>query len=252
MVSSGNHESECHSPACILDLPVLGLKLNNFTAFNARWPMPGPESGGVQNMWYSYRRSSVHFVSINTETDFAGAEEENTGDGHFAFLPAGHFAPDGAYMAWLAADLAAAAADPAVKWIVAGGHRPFEDLPADHAAALSALFNTAQLDFYFAGHGHTYSRYDASAWNDGAVHIMTGGSGSDETPWPKDQLVTPAPVAGRASPHAVGAPAPVAASDVYSLGVVTVSPTQLVYSQKRAPEGTEIDTISVARKTRHA
>ena len=30
----GNHESECHSPACILDAPALGEKLNNFTAYN--------------------------------------------------------------------------------------------------------------------------------------------------------------------------------------------------------------------------
>lgn len=214
--------------------------------------MPGPASDGRASMWYSHRFGGIHFVSINTETDWPGAEEENVGDGHFPWLTAGHFGADGEYMKWLAADLVAAAADPTVAYIIASGHRPFEDLPTDHAAALSALFNSAQVDMYFAGHGHTYSRYDASAWNDGAVHIMTGGSGSDETPWPKDQLVTPAPLASPSSPRTVGKPAPVAASDVYSLGVVTVTPTQLVYSQKRAPEGTEIDTVTVTRKTRHA
>ena len=42
---------------------------------------------------------------INTETDFPGAGEETTGDGNMPWLPAGHFAPDGAYMAWVEADL---------------------------------------------------------------------------------------------------------------------------------------------------
>jgi len=270
MVSSGNHESECHSPACILDLPVLGLKLNNFTAFNARWPMPGPESGGVQNMWYSYRRSSVHFVSINTETDFAGAEEENTGDGHFAFLPAGHFAPDGAYMAWLAADLAAAAADPAVKWIVAGGHRPFEDLPAAHATALAALFNASGVDFYFAGHGHSYTRLDPAAWGSGAVHIMVGGSGCDEMPFPADQWAGgpggPAPTtcaawcaapATRAAFEAGAEPcaycavrngaAPLFSSDQYAIGVLETTPARATWRLLRAPDGVELDRVELTK-----
>ena len=151
MVVPGNHESECHSPACIADWP-LGRALSNFTAYNARWHMPSAESGGVQNMWYartsarrprslptpcpgprsppshpsslfssslsallapvcpprssarpprlgsfaartqtpalssssrvrySFNYGAAHFVSINTETDFPGAEERRTGD----------------------------------------------------------------------------------------------------------------------------------------------------------------------------
>ena len=54
MVSPGNHESECHSPVCLLELKKYGLHLNNFSAFNARWHMPSAESGARsgQNMWY--------------------------------------------------------------------------------------------------------------------------------------------------------------------------------------------------------
>ena len=48
----GNHESECHDPACVVNPRKLGLPLSNFTAFNARWKMPSPESGGVDSMWY--------------------------------------------------------------------------------------------------------------------------------------------------------------------------------------------------------
>lgn len=42
-------ESECHSPSCILDLPGLGLHLNNFSAYKNRWEMNNQASGGVQN-----------------------------------------------------------------------------------------------------------------------------------------------------------------------------------------------------------
>ena len=64
-------------------------------------------------------------------------------------------APNGTYMAWLAKDLAAAAADPTIKWILAGGHRPFEDLPTAHANELLALFKQYGVAMYFAGHGHS-------------------------------------------------------------------------------------------------
>ena len=47
-------ESECHSPYCILELNSTGRYLANFSAYNARFPMPGPESGGVAAMWYSW------------------------------------------------------------------------------------------------------------------------------------------------------------------------------------------------------
>lgn len=250
MVSAGNHESECHSPACILDLNVLGLKLNNFTAYNTRWPMPAPESGGVESMWYSYTRSSVHFVSINTETDFAGAEEENTGDGHFAFLPAGHFGADGEYMAWLAKDLAAASADPNVKWIIAGGHRPFEDLPAAHASALAALFKSAGVAFYFAGHGHSYTRFDPSAWDSGAVHVMVGGAGCDEMPFPSDQWAggpPPAPAEPCARCRVNGGASPLFATDQYAIGVLETTPTRAAWRLLRAPDGVELDSVVLTK-----
>ena len=78
MVAPGNHESECHSPACIAQELKYGRHLRNFTAFNERWTMPSEESGGSRdtNMWYSFNYGSVHFVSINTETDWDGAEEQ--------------------------------------------------------------------------------------------------------------------------------------------------------------------------------
>ena len=74
-----NHESECHSPACILGIETTGKYLNNFTAYNTRWTMPSNESGGVLNMWFSWNYADVHFVSIDTSTDFPNAPEGKTG-----------------------------------------------------------------------------------------------------------------------------------------------------------------------------
>jgi hypothetical protein len=105
-----------------------GRHLSNFTAFNTRFNMPSAQSGGSRegtNMWYSFNMGPAHIVSMNTETDFSGAEEETTGDAGIPYLKAGGFGVGTEYLDWLDADLAAATADPATKWIVVGGHRPF-------------------------------------------------------------------------------------------------------------------------------
>ena len=39
--------------------------------------MPGPETGGVGNFWYSFDYGLAHFVSIDGETDFANSPEWN-------------------------------------------------------------------------------------------------------------------------------------------------------------------------------
>ena len=134
----------------MLELNATGRFLSNFSAYNARWPMPGPESGGVLAMWYSFDYADAHFVSIDTSTDFPGAPEGETGDSHMPWFPAGGFAPNGTYMRWLEADLKAARARN-VRWLIAGGHRPTEDFDS---AALLALFKAYGVDVYFAGHGH--------------------------------------------------------------------------------------------------
>lgn len=287
MVSVGNHESSCHSPACFLD-STLGEGERNFTAYNTRWSMPSGPSGGVMNMWYSWNVGGVHFVALNTETDFVGAGEENTSDEHF--FPAGHFAPDGDYLKWLAADLAVAAADPTIAFIVAHGHRPFEDLPDDHSETLLSLFKAAQVDLYLAGHGHSYTRYDSAAWGDGVVHIMAGGAGCDEMGWPEPTAATATADSTPLTPseacatwctsfeaaHQVNARRasakynigdteperachfckangadPVAVSNKYAAGLVAVSQEALTFTLHNAPDGTIIDTIIILRKTRH-
>ena len=38
--------------------------------------MPSRESFGSKNMWYSFNYGPVHFVNINTETDFPSAPND--------------------------------------------------------------------------------------------------------------------------------------------------------------------------------
>lgn len=202
----------------------------------------------------------MHVTSINTETDFEGAGEEFTGDAHMPWFPAGGFGAAGEYLAWVEADLKRASDDPSVAWIVAAGHRPFEDLPAAHAAQLVDLFARYKVAFYFCGHGHTYNRHLASDWGDGAVHIMSGGAGNDETPFPPDQFD---PVATEVGPReaclawcagaevratqakggkepcrhcapANGVPSPVFFTDKMSAGVLTASRTELTWKLARS------------------
>ena len=100
------------------------------------------------------------------------------------WFPSGSFAADGEYMRWLEADLAAAKAQ-GFNWIIAGGHRPSEDFDSD---ALLALFKKYGVDLYIVGHGHSYYRQPITAYGDNTIHIMAGGSGCDEMPFPNDQF----------------------------------------------------------------
>jgi hypothetical protein len=201
MVAVGNHESECHSPSCIVDAAERGA-LRNFTAYNARWAMPSASSGGVESMWYSFNYGLAHFAVLNTETDFPGANEENRGDSQL--MPAGHFAADGAYLKWLEKDLAAAnapAARAARPWVIVAGHRPIVTCgnrtavrPSDAweadvrrcgpHATLEPLMERYGVDLFLAGHQHSYSRFAPRRRSTAAArrtaHVIAGGAGCDE------------------------------------------------------------------------
>ncbi|KAF2774321.1 Metallo-dependent phosphatase [Teratosphaeria nubilosa] len=47
----------------------------NFTAYQHRFRMPGPESGGVGNFWYSFDHGNAHFISLDAETDIPNSLE---------------------------------------------------------------------------------------------------------------------------------------------------------------------------------
>lgn len=198
MVTPGNHEVECHSPICIAESDKYGTYLQNFTAFNARWSMPSVSSAGVANMWYSYNVGPIHWVSLNTETDFPGAQEEN--DGGSAGFPAGHFAANGTYLRWLEADLKAASEDPNRPWIIAYGHRP---IASEIKATVTPLFQKYGVELYISGHQHSYARSGPVGPNsqldkksmlsddhyhaaEGTTFIIAGTAGCDEMDYVTD------------------------------------------------------------------
>jgi len=165
MTAPGNHEADCHDYGRLF----CEKRYDNFTAYNKRYRMPGSESGGAQSMWFSFDYGNVHFVSINTETDYSGSPEQ---DGLVIkeLYNCGHF---GDQMKWLKADLAKADANRAVvPWIIVVGHRPFystlkpesDDIlwggvSASMSAAFEPLFKASSVDLYVGGHVHAYERH---------------------------------------------------------------------------------------------
>lgn len=185
MTAPGNHEADCHSPACLLNKDRRE-KLSNFTAYNGRYRMPSSESGGVLNMHYSFNFGNAHFISIDTETGYPGAAEE------FRYvLPCGGF---GDQLTWLENDLIKANTDRVNRpWIFAIGHHPMysgDSINKDFQSAMEGLFYKYGVDVYIAGHVHSYERDlpvyqgvpDSNGYNNplATTHLLIGGAGNDE------------------------------------------------------------------------
>ncbi|TYZ69313.1 hypothetical protein PybrP1_012587 [[Pythium] brassicae (nom. inval.)] len=204
MVVVGNHEAECHSPACAEKATRLRA-LGNYTAYNARFRMPANESGGALNMWHSFDHGPLHVTSISTESDFANAPTNQ----YTAVAKNGNF---GDQLAWLEADLKKADANRArVPWVLVGMHRPMYHVgyvgadgnptagttPQFVQQAFEELFLKYKVDVVLAGHEHSYERHlpiaRGAAVADGVsadrktyaspkapVHIITGAAGNAE------------------------------------------------------------------------
>ncbi len=101
----------------------------------------------MQNLWYSYDYGLVHFVQIDTETDYPNAPM-----GPGTYFNAGPF---GDQLAWLEADLVKFAANRATTpWLIVSGHRPiWSSGHAEKAVqeAFEALFIKYDVDIFFAG-----------------------------------------------------------------------------------------------------
>ncbi|KAJ0410864.1 hypothetical protein ATCC90586_007900 [Pythium insidiosum] len=204
MVTVGNHEAECHSPACQVS-NYKKDRLGNYQAYNARFKMPSAESKGVKNMWYSFEYGPLHITTISSETDFPDhpANQHLLADNR----EYGNF---GNQLAWLEADLKKAAANRKnVPWIIVGMHRPVYHLSQSDASgnpikealtiqkAFEELFIKYGVDLVIAGHEHSYERHlpikRGQAVLDGVsadrktyenpkapVYIVTGAAGNPE------------------------------------------------------------------------
>jgi len=156
MVCPGNHEASC------LVTGSVGCPkgLTNFSAYRNRFLMPSLDSGGVENMWYSFDYGLVHFVMLDSETDYKMSPE-----GPLSLVGAGPF---GDQLGWLKDDLQKASDNrKTTPWIIAVAHRPMysseeSDFPPDalrnwRNAVEQSLYEN-NVDLYISGHVHSYER----------------------------------------------------------------------------------------------
>jgi len=178
MAGVGNHES-----------------FYNWTAFTHRFQMPGQQSGGNGNFWFSFDYGNVHFTSLSTEHTYS---------------------PGSPQWLWAQADLAKAAANRAnVPWIIVTGHRPMYCSDADEYSqhcpgapfqtAIEPLLLKYGVDMTITGHMHCYER----------VHpVVNGTVVSTPTGTPAVYTSPPAPVhlvvgtAGAAQTESFNTPQP--------------------------------------------
>jgi len=184
MVSVGNHEYSCNKHDNCYE------EIANFTAYRYKFNMPYEQSGGVNNLYYSYDYGLAHFVSISSENGYPGSPHSDDDD-------------DTEQIDWLIQDLEKANNNRAnVPWIIVGCHRPMytalsaSDSPTDPNVApeiqdaFEKIINQYKVNFFLSGHKHHYERqwpvYDNVTLShsytppQSAVHIVSGAGGDIE------------------------------------------------------------------------
>ncbi|KAF2491562.1 hypothetical protein BU16DRAFT_468597 [Lophium mytilinum] len=201
MVLPGNHEAACaefDGPGNILTGYLNDDKANttvaksgltyyscppsqrNYTAYQHRFRMPGAESGGVSNFWYSFDYGLAHFVALDGETDFAYSPEwpfvrDNadglptetqtfvTDSGPFGAIN-GNWTDNTAYeqYQWLKKDLESIDRK-LTPWVIVMSHRPMyssqvSSYQKNVRNAFEGLLLENGVDLYLSGHIHWYER----------------------------------------------------------------------------------------------
>jgi len=161
----------------------------NYTSYNTRFLLPGPQSGGYHNFWYSFDYSFAHFICFSTEHPYENGTQQNE---------------------WIVQDLQKAVANRAERpWIFVVGHRPLycsdesewtahDGNPATSGLSewIEPLLHEYNVDMMLTGHMHVYER-SYPVWNRTAtvtgtniftnptepIYIVQGNSGVflDET-----------------------------------------------------------------------
>ncbi|KAI0470577.1 Metallo-dependent phosphatase-like protein [Xylariaceae sp. FL0804] len=154
----------------------------NFTAFQHRFTMPGEQTGGRGNFWYSFDYGLVHFLAFDSETDYPYSPEypfirdtDGQGDkpnksqtyitdsGPFGYID-GNWTENESYEQyhWIKKDLAAVDRTK-TPWVIAMAHRPMYSSQTSSALGnlrdgFQDLFLDAGVDMYLSGHIHWYER----------------------------------------------------------------------------------------------
>lgn len=236
MVAPGNHE-----------------EYQNFSHYKKRFAMPSNESGSGTNLYSSFNVGQVHVVSISTELYFYPNYYNNT-------LLLQQFE-------WLRDDLTKANRERHLRpWILVFGHRPiYCTLDRDdeegictldtskvrdgvtytfgnpRVAPLEPLFYEQGVDFYFAGHMHSYERM----W---PVYRQQVLQTDYHNPLAPIYLIGGAPGCQEKLDRFDWTPYPWSAfrSDAYGFGIMTVyNETDIQWQQFHAENGTVLDEIWV-------
>ncbi|VVT48658.1 uncharacterized protein SAPINGB_P001887 [Magnusiomyces paraingens] len=191
MVGPGNHEANCNNGGTTdkkkgisytVDMCIPGQ--TNFTGYQSHWRMPNEESGGLKNMWYSYNWGPVHFVQINTETDFGNG---NIGPDEPAGSAGEDAGPFGSYLNqqydWLIKDLSTVDRCK-TPWVIVAGHRPWYTAGTDAGCtscqkAFEAALVKYDVDVAVFGHVHNYQRWSPMKFN----ATDPNGLNNPSSPW---------------------------------------------------------------------
>lgn len=145
--------------------------------------MPGNETGGVGNFWYSFDYGLAHFISIDGETDFAYSPEWSfaedvkgdealpkesetfvTDSGPFGGVENGEVYDTKAYeqYQWLKEDLESVDRTK-TPWVIVMSHRPmyssaYSSYMMNLRDAFEELLLKHGVDAYLSGHIHWYER----------------------------------------------------------------------------------------------
>jgi acid phosphatase type 7 len=210
MASPGNHDADCTENNFNPNTSC-PIGQTNFTDFMNRFgrtmPMPFPSKSShftsranskkaisLANppFWYSFDYGMVHFIMINTETDFPNAPDA---PGGFSNLDSGPFGWPGQQLSFIEADLASV--DRTITpWVVAAGHRPWYSTGGSGSicspcqVAFESLLYTYGVDLAVFGHVHNSQRFvpvfnstaDPNGMHDptAPMYIVAGGSGNIE------------------------------------------------------------------------
>jgi len=274
MVGPGNHEAACKEVKNTEKVCPVGQ--NNFTDFRYRFDglMPtGFESTSknetaqelrqkaislaVPPMWYSFDYGSVHYVMINTETDFKDAPDQTGSLGSYAYgLTEGPFGFPHQQQEWLAADLASVDRK-VTPWVLVYGHRPWYTSEREESGCLKCqdafedILYKYSTDMFIAGHVHNSQRYaplyqgvpDPRGYTNplAPTYLVAGGAGNIEGLYSVSEKETEHPGLQWSN------------SEFYTVVRIDVqSETELNVNFVRSSDGEVIDTFTLHREHKEA
>jgi len=189
--------------------------------------MPGKQSGGNGNYWWSMDYGNIHFTFMSTEHDYSQSSEQ---------------------YAWIKKDLAKANSNrKKTPWIILNGHRPMYNSDVDEwdqhhegvpfQRTIEPLMQQYKVDLYLSGHMHMYERdypvLNGTTYGKGNVYINPGvpthvvqGTGGTFT---DSAYIIPQPVWSAVR------------NDYWGYGIMSINSTHLHYQFRNLETYTTVD-----------